>query len=149
MSPNSRRSVLEVLHSIRYGTAFSSNTCRNVSFASRPSTSATAAPGDEYTCRQPSSSSAMSMPVSLSAQRTAAKQRPHQETERHQQAMSEPVVVHQGDQRGGHGHEEVQPSAFKGFLGGAPYDAMGTRFIAVDPEAVGNSDKTFGVGHAH
>jgi hypothetical protein len=46
-----------------------------------------------------------------SAQRTAVKQRPHQETERQQVAMSEPVVLHHGREDGGGSHDEVRPSA--------------------------------------
>src|SRR5438046_995450 len=48
---------------------------------------------------------------SWSAQRTAVKQRPHQETEALQVATSEPVVLHHGREGGGAGHDEVRPSA--------------------------------------
>jgi hypothetical protein len=58
--------------------------------------------------------------LSLSAQRTAVKQRPHQETRRHQLATSEPVVLHHGREGGGAGHDEVRPSVFNGLLGGVP-----------------------------
>jgi hypothetical protein len=45
------------------------------------------------------------------AQRTAVKQRPHQETRRCQVVTSEPVVLHHGREGGGGGHDEVRPSA--------------------------------------
>ena len=53
------------------------------------------------------------------AQRTAVKQRPHQETGRHQVATSEPVVLHHGREGSGDGRDEVRPSVFNGLLGGA------------------------------
>src|SRR5258706_533891 len=46
-----------------------------------------------------------------SAQRTAVKQRPHQETRWSQVAMSEPVVLHHGREGGGAGHDAARPSA--------------------------------------
>jgi hypothetical protein len=45
------------------------------------------------------------------AQRTAVKQRPHQQNGRPQVATSEPVVPHHGREGGGDGHDEVRPSA--------------------------------------
>ena len=57
-------------------------------------------------------------PLFLSAQRTAVKQRPHQETGRQQVAMTEPVVLHHGRKGGCDGRDEVRPSAFNGLLGG-------------------------------
>jgi hypothetical protein len=45
------------------------------------------------------------------AQRTAVKQRPHQETERWQVATSEPVVHHHGREGGGGGGDEARPTA--------------------------------------
>ena len=49
--------------------------------------------------------------LARSAQRTAVKQRPHQETGRPQVETSEPVVLHHGRQGDGAGHDEVRPSA--------------------------------------
>jgi hypothetical protein len=46
-----------------------------------------------------------------SGQRTAVKQRPHQQTVRHQVATNEPVVLHHGREGGGDGHDEARPSA--------------------------------------
>ena len=46
-----------------------------------------------------------------SAQRTAVKQRPHQETERSQVATTEPVVLHHGREGGGTDHDDVRPTA--------------------------------------
>ena len=46
-----------------------------------------------------------------SAQRTAVKQRPHQQKRTHQTATSEPVVPHHGRQGGVDGHDEVRPSS--------------------------------------
>jgi hypothetical protein len=43
-----------------------------------------------------------------SAQRTAVKQRPHQETTSYQQATSEPMVLHHGREVGGVAHDEVR-----------------------------------------
>jgi hypothetical protein len=45
------------------------------------------------------------------AQRTGVKLRPHQETERHPVATSEPVVFHHGREGGGDGHDDAPPSA--------------------------------------
>jgi hypothetical protein len=47
----------------------------------------------------------------LSGQRTAVKQRPHQEITSGQVATSEPVVLHHGRQGGGDCHDEARPSA--------------------------------------
>lgn len=55
----------------------------------------------------------------LSAQRTAVKQRPHQETERLQVATTEPVVLHHGREDGGAGGDDVRSPVFNGLLGGA------------------------------
>ena len=46
-----------------------------------------------------------------SAQRTAVKQRPHQETRRCQVATSEPVVLHHGREGGGDAGDEARPTA--------------------------------------
>jgi hypothetical protein len=48
---------------------------------------------------------------SRSAQRTAVKQRPHQQNGRCQVATSEPVVLHHGREGGGDSCEEARPSA--------------------------------------
>jgi hypothetical protein len=53
------------------------------------------------------------------AQRTAVKQRPHQQTESCQVATSEPVVHDHGRETDGPSHNEVRPSGFNGLLGGA------------------------------
>jgi len=45
------------------------------------------------------------------AQRTAIKQRPHQQTMRSQVAKTEPVVFHHGREESGHGGGELRPSA--------------------------------------
>jgi hypothetical protein len=66
--------------------------------------------------RAPSSNSC---PLSSYAQRTAVKQRPHQETRRYQVATSEPVVVHHGREGGRRRSRGVRPSVFNGLLGGA------------------------------
>ena len=49
--------------------------------------------------------------IAWPAQRTAVKQRPHQETESCQEATSEPVVRHHGREGGGAGSNEVRPTA--------------------------------------
>jgi len=51
------------------------------------------------------------LPACSPAQRTAVKQRPHQETRRHQVATSEPVVDHHGREGGGDVSNEARPSA--------------------------------------
>ena len=53
-----------------------------------------------------------------SAQRTAVKQRPHQETERHQVATSEPVVHHHGREGAGCRWRRGAAGCFNGLLGG-------------------------------
>ena len=58
--------------------------------------------------------------ITSPAQRTAVKQRPHQETGRCQVATSEPVVLHHGREGGGEGGDEVRPSAFNGLLDSEP-----------------------------
>src|SRR6186713_3348679 len=54
-----------------------------------------------------------------SAQRSAVKQRPHQETRRHQVATSEPVVLHHGREGGGGRSRRGAAGCFNGLLGGA------------------------------
>src|SRR6188768_1974639 len=63
------------------------------------------------------------LPVCIpSAQRTAVKQRPHQETERCQVATSEPVVLHHGREGGPDGSRPGAAVCFNGLLGSQRWD---------------------------